>query len=93
MGLLEKGLDMESSLIKNAQGATGKLKTDIDRLYYVIKSQGKITIKDAGKSLGIDRVQTEDYARILFEQNLIDVKRPLFGDTVLLSLDKNKKLV
>lgn len=89
MGLLSRGTELERDVIlKRSTSLAGKLNTDIDRLYYMVRSAGKVRMGIAVKTLGIGRRQVEDFAGILADQNLIVIRRPLIGDAVLESLER-----
>jgi len=88
MGLLTKGIALERNLISKGQPLIGKLNTDIDRLYYMVKSSGVVSLSKACKTLGVQRKQIEEYATILANQSLIRIRRPLLGDVIFESLEQ-----
>ncbi len=89
MGLLARAIEVERALFLESNAIDGRLNTDIDRLYYLVRSDGKITIKKAANQLSLDMAQCSEFARILTNQNLIATKRPLIGDTLLVCHEKD----
>ncbi|MEK6967876.1 MAG: hypothetical protein AABX51_04550 [Nanoarchaeota archaeon] len=95
MGLLSKGMALERNMILNKQNLSGKLNTDIDRFYYMVRSAGSVRISFACKTLNIKRKQIEEYASILADRNLIVIKRSLFSDLsfeIVEQKDKSQKI-
>ncbi len=93
MGLLSRGIVLERDIIlKHSTTLAGKLNTDIDRLYYMVRAAGKVRVSLVVKTLGIARKQVDDYANILADQGLIAIRRPLIGDVVFESLERQGKV-
>ncbi len=58
-----------------------KVSTGIDRLYEHVKREGKVKLNDAlASKLGINKVQIEEWAMILEEHSLLEVKYPTIGE-------------
>ncbi len=59
---------------------SGLLQTNIDKLLSKVYANNKIKIKDASKELGLTEDKTEEWANILADHELIDIKySPLSG--------------
>ncbi|MCX6802586.1 MAG: hypothetical protein NT067_05770, partial [Candidatus Diapherotrites archaeon] len=64
--------------------------TDADRIYVYVKSKGKAKTKQIAKDLEIPRKKVDEYAEILAENRLVDLKYlPLGG--IMLKLREDKK--
>jgi len=70
--------------------AEKEYKTEIDELYELIQTKKKIRYIEAMKKFSIDKKKIEHWAKILEENNLIDIHYPAFGEPELM-LKKEKE--
>jgi hypothetical protein len=71
-----------------------KIATNIDRLYEYVESQGRVKLNDAlAAKLKISKTQIEEWAMILEEHSLLELKYPTIGEPEIVSVhaDKNPK--
>jgi hypothetical protein len=67
--------------------------TKIDILYDMVKSNGKVRLNDAlAAKIGVGKTQIEQWAMILEEHNLLEIRYPTIGEPEIISVksDKNK---
>ncbi|MFH1234159.1 MAG: hypothetical protein V1493_00935 [Candidatus Diapherotrites archaeon] len=64
--------------------------TDADRIYAYVKSKGKAKTKQIAKDLEIPRKKVDEYAEILAENRLVELKYLPFGG-IMLNLREEKK--
>jgi len=65
--------------------------TNPDRLYGMIKSRGKITVKEAANSFDVSEHIIEEWGDILETHNLIRLHYPAFGKVTLTYREKHEK--
>lgn len=56
------------------QGDTTTLKTDVDSFINLVKNQGRITINDAARKLGINESVVEAWADFLVEERILGIE-------------------
>lgn len=65
--------------------------TSIDELYKIIKEKKELRItEELAKKLRVPKTQIEEWAMILEEHELLEIKYPTIGEPVILSKDDNK---
>lgn len=85
MGLLEKAKSKKESIsvkhtpIKKETLEKRRLETDLDRINSLVLDTGEIKLKDAAEKLNIPLKKTEEFAKILNNQNLIELYYPVVG--------------
>ena len=62
---------------------TIKITTGLDQLYQVIRDKKTIRIDAAAKALQVDEGTIETWANILEKQNLVKIRYPSFGKTII----------
>lgn len=60
-----------------------RVKTNIDKLYEIVKREKKIEIEDAAKKLRVNIDRIEELAKILEESKLIEIHHPVFKKAFL----------
>lgn len=68
--------------------AAGEYKTDLDKLYEIVQSKGKIKILEIMQIFNVTKVKAEEWALILAEHELIDIYYPTFGSPELRKIEK-----
>ncbi len=67
------------------------LETDIDRLFRIIESEKKLSIKKAAKRFKVPENKIEEWGTILEENGLIEMDYPTFGKPVMKSKSVSNK--
>jgi len=70
------------------------IETDVDKLVNIISQKGKVSIKEAGKKLGIKASQVEEWAKVLEEHGLVKMVYPFIGEprVELVAIPVDKKV-
>jgi hypothetical protein len=79
-------------IVKEPEFTGEVLKTNIDRLYDLIKLKNIIRVRTASKALGISYDMVEEWARVLEDNDMVKLHYPTFGEPVII-LRKFKKSV
>ena len=69
---------------KPAVRAKDNIKTDVDKLYELVRERGIIKMNVASKKLGIEEDQIEEWGRILEDHNLIKLHYPPVGEPIMI---------
>ena len=92
MGLYQKGLELqgETSLQNSRKGLSspGVFRTDIDKLYHLIKVSKIITLDEVVMILGFTKGQVENWAKVLEHKSLIRIDYPPLGGTNFSIIEK-----
>jgi len=68
-----------------------KVETSIDRLYELVEQHGKVKINDAlAAKLKVNKTQIEQWAMILEEHNLMELRYPTIGEPEIISIHADK---
>ncbi len=69
-----------------------KIETSIDQLYELVESQGRLKLNDAlAAKLKVNKTQIEEWAMILEEHNLLELRYPTIGEPEIISHKADKK--
>ncbi|MCX6695163.1 MAG: hypothetical protein NTU61_02550 [Candidatus Altiarchaeota archaeon] len=69
-----------------------KIETNIDKLYQIVEKYGHVKINDAlVNALKVSKIQIEEWAMILEEHGLLELKYPTIGEPEIISKKSNKK--
>ena len=68
-----------------------KLVTGIDKMLFIVKKNDKISIVDIAKTLGVTRKKAEEWAKILEDQELVNIHYPALGEPVLSPATEKKE--
>jgi len=82
----------EGEKIKKTVQEGVKIETNIDKLYQIVEKYGKIRINDAlAAALKVTKVQIEEWAMILEEHGLLELRYPTIGEPEIIIRKSNKK--
>lgn len=65
--------------------------TDVDKIYAVVKREGRVSASKVAKELGIDQKTVEALAEVLHRNGLLDVNYSLFGGPTLRVVNHEEK--
>lgn len=68
----------------------GRYETDLDVLYRLIEQRGAIKLPAISKYFGIDRKKAEEWATILQDHNLAEIRYPAIGEPELIKSGLSK---
>jgi len=69
---------------------SSKYKTDLDKLYELIKEEGCVTIPEVAEGFGVTEARVEEWGKILESHGLISINYPALGEVELVCLKKSK---
>jgi len=73
------------------QKDTVRIETAIDRLYQMVQRYKRIRIDDdLARRLGVSRAQIENWALILEEHKLVELRYPAIGEPEIRALEEKK---
>lgn len=79
----EQNVEEIKQTINLAVDSGGSDQTDLDRLYGICISRGKLTVGEVAKLFNIPKATAEEWGKILKEQGLIDLYYPTVGEPEL----------
>ncbi|MFH1054741.1 MAG: DUF2226 domain-containing protein [Candidatus Altiarchaeota archaeon] len=86
-------VEVEEKIPTQAVQEGHKVETNIDKLYSLVESQGKLRINDAlAAKLKVSKTQIEEWAMILEEHGLLELKYPTMGEPEIISAHPSKNV-
>ncbi len=79
----ESGKEEIQDVIGTSYSSGKTIETSLDTLYNLVSKKGTVRITDAAKTMHVNVVQIEEWARVLEVHNLVEIHYPAVGKPVL----------